>query len=162
MNAGDAFVSRPVTAEDGAFLRELYYDVRGPEFAMLPMAARMQLLDVQFEAQRRGYNEQYPGSEQLLIVVGEARAGRLWQHWSTEGLRVIDLSLISGYRRQGIGTALLIRLQRDAAARALPVRLSVRHDNPAARLYARLGFVERSSDAMYLQLEWRPGGDATG
>ena len=74
--------------------------------------------------------------------------------WSADALQVIDVSLLSSYRGRGIGTALLKSLQSQAAARRVPIRLSVRRGNRAARLYARLGFVEHSSDAVYRQLQW--------
>nr|ART40257.1 K396 [uncultured bacterium] len=41
---------------------------------------------------------------------------------------------------QGIGTAMLRRLLADAAARHPAIVLTVRASNPAARLYARVGF----------------------
>ena len=152
------FELRAVTSDDQAFLRALYSDVRGEEFAAarIPAAALESLLNTQFEAQRRHYESQYPGAEHLLILVDAAPAGRLWMHWSDEGLRVIDVSLMSRHRGRGIGTALLQSLQAQATARGAPIRLAVTRTNRAARLYARLGFNESGGDAVYRQLRWSP------
>jgi GNAT superfamily N-acetyltransferase len=45
-------------------------------------------------------------------------------------------------RGAGLGTALLVRLLEDARAHHDAVSLSVRADNPARRLYERLGFAD--------------------
>jgi ribosomal protein S18 acetylase RimI-like enzyme len=39
----------------------------------------------------------------------------------------------------------------------LPVRLHVERNNPALRLYQRLGFREVEDQGVYLALEWTPG-----
>jgi ribosomal protein S18 acetylase RimI-like enzyme len=50
--------------------------------------------------------------------------------------------VVPGREGQGIGSALLARLLAEVEGSAPAVSLSVRADNPARRLYARLGFVE--------------------
>jgi ribosomal protein S18 acetylase RimI-like enzyme len=53
----------------------------------------------------------------------------------------LAVAVAPGARGTGLGTALLTRLLDDAAGRFDAVCLSVRGDNPARRLYERLGFV---------------------
>ena len=61
----------------------------------------------------------------------------------------LDLIVIDPSRqRQGLGTALLQRLQAEALARGVPLWLSVYRTNPARRLYARLGCDERPRDEL--------------
>lgn len=43
-----------------------------------------------------------------------------------------------------------------ASARGLPVRLSVLVNNPARRLYERLGFRVSSIEHPRVKMEWRP------
>ncbi len=52
----------------------------------------------------------------------------------------LAVAVVPGYRGQGVGSALLERLLDAAAARYRSVSLSVSEDNPAAKLYERLGF----------------------
>jgi ribosomal protein S18 acetylase RimI-like enzyme len=156
------FTLRAVAADDQPFLRALHHALRRSEFAAAPLPPTVleQLLDTQFEAQRRHYAHQYPDAQQHLIILDGARVGHLWTQWSTTELRVIDVSLLDAFRRRGIGTSLLQWLQSAAGERGLPIRLSVRRGNPAVRLYARLDFAERASNQTYQQLEWRPKPDA--
>lgn len=151
MSVPSGYALRAVTPADLPFLRELNRGVRRDEF---PGAALEPLLDMQFDAQWRHYQAQYPHAEQWLILVDETPVGRVWVDWSAQSLHLIDLSVLAAYRRRGIGTALVESLQAQAAARQLPMTLSVRRDNPAARLYARLGFTEHAADEIYRHLTW--------
>lgn len=158
----DSFSLRPVTPADDAFLFELYASTR-PEFAALGLgeAQRLMLLRVQWMAQRHGYQSRYPRGEHQLVLVEEAPVGRLWVAREPEELRLVDVSLRPEHRGSGVGTALLRALQQEAATTGQPLRLSVARDNPAQRLYARLGFTPvgeaASHEEPYLALEWRPG-----
>src|SRR5689334_17067832 len=64
---------RPVTPADDAFLFELYASTR-PELAALGLggAPLRALLQVQWMAQRHGYQSRYPhGEHQLVLVDGQ-------------------------------------------------------------------------------------------
>lgn len=61
---------------------------------------------------------------------------------------------------RGLGTAILRHLMREAAARGVPLWLSVYRENHARRLYARLGFQERPRDPRRVYMVWPDGGDA--
>ncbi len=78
-----------------------------------------------------------------------------------EELRLVDISLLPAHRGSGVGTELLRALQQEATTAGKPLRLSVARDNPARRLYARLGFTPVAGSEVgaepYLALEWRPG-----
>jgi len=54
----------------------------------------------------------------------------------------LAMGLLPNYRGQGIGTMMLNVLLMAARERYATVALSVREENPAYRLYRRLGFVE--------------------
>lgn len=152
---------RPVTPEDDAFLFELYATTR-PDIASLglPEAQRDMLLRMQWLAQRQGYAARHPHAEHQLVLVGERPAGRLWVAREPTELRLVDISLLPAHRGSGLGTTLLQALQQEATATGKPLRLSVARDNPARRLYARLGFTTvegtEADAAPYLALEWKP------
>ncbi|MDY7226282.1 GNAT family N-acetyltransferase [Hyalangium rubrum] len=156
------FSLRSVTAEDDAFLFELYASTR-PDIASLGLgdAQRGALLRIQWLAQRQGYLARYPHGEHQLVLVEGHPAGRLWVAHEPAELRLVDLSLLPTHRGAGVGTALLRVLQEQAARAGTPLRLSVAQDNPARRLYARLGFMPVAAGAEsaldpYLALEWSP------
>ena len=52
----------------------------------------------------------------------------------------LSIAVLPEYRGQGIGTALLERMLATAQRQLAALSLSVSRDNPAARLYQRLGF----------------------
>jgi ribosomal protein S18 acetylase RimI-like enzyme len=56
---------------------------------------------------------------------------------------------------RGIGTALVRDLMGAAAGRGVPVRLSVLVNNPAQRLYQRLGFRVTRIEHPRVKMEWR-------
>jgi GNAT superfamily N-acetyltransferase len=59
----------------------------------------------------------------------------------------LDLVVIApSHQNRGIGEAVLRTLLDEAAARGVPLWLSVYRTNPARRLYARLGFSEHPRD----------------
>jgi ribosomal protein S18 acetylase RimI-like enzyme len=152
---------RHVTPEDDAFLFELYATTR-PDIASLglPGAQQDMLLRMQWLAQRQGYAARHPHAEHRLVLVDERPAGRLWVAREPAELRLVDISLLPAHRGSGLGTTLLRALQQEATAAGMPLRLSVARDNPARRLYARLGFTPveamEAGAAPYLALEWRP------
>lgn len=152
---------RAAAASDGAFLRDLYLDTRRDEFAMLalPAAQLEELLQLQFTAQSRQYAARYPRGEQYIVQHEGEAVGRLFVDRAPDGIRIVDVSLLQGHRGRGVGTGIVRALQAEAAARGVPLRLSVRRENPAARLYARLGFLEVAADEIYRELEW--WGEAT-
>lgn len=156
------FSLRPVTPEDDTFLFELYASTR-PELAALGLgeAQRQMLLRVQWMAQRQGYQSRYAHGEHQLVLVEGKPAGRLWVAREPGELRLVDVSLLPVHRGAGVGTGLLRALQQEAAAAGKPLRLSVARDNPAQRLYARLGFTPvggaETGTEPYLALEWSPG-----
>ncbi|MCB9681611.1 MAG: GNAT family N-acetyltransferase [Alphaproteobacteria bacterium] len=67
----------------------------------------------------------------------------------------LDLLVVAPARqRQGLGAAVLGRVQAEASARGVPLWLSVHRDNPARRLYARHGFDPRPRDDRRTWMVW--------
>ncbi len=148
---------RAATEADRPLLLALFSTIRRGEFAALgwPPAQLDQFLAQQFTAQERHYAAHYPGAEHSIILHEGSDAGRLYLHRGADEIRLVDIGLLPEQRNRGIGRQLLERIQAQAAAAALPLRLSVTPDNPAQRLYRRLGFVPGVHDGAYLSMEWR-------
>ncbi len=113
----------------------------------------------QFEAQRTGWSQMFPGSEHDVIVLGGRPIGRVWVHWSAEECLIVDLALLPEHRRQGIGTQIVRELLGAADERGLSTRAHVeRMNTPSLAFWTRLGFREISGDALFVEIE-RPAQD---
>jgi ribosomal protein S18 acetylase RimI-like enzyme len=151
-----AIALRPLAHDDRDFLVDLYSSVREPELAHVPWdaAARRAFIEQQFGAQDAHYREHYPGATLDVIEVDGERAGRLYVHGGPRDIRIMDIALAPAFRGRGIGTELLRSLisEADASGRTLSIHVEV--DNPARRLYERLGFRPVSEHGLYLRMEW--------
>lgn len=109
----------------------------------------------QFAAQTSHYARQYPGMSADVVVLAGEPAGRLLVARSDDEILVVDISLLPAFRGRGVGTALLRGLLDEAAAgRRLCVHVEM--DNPARRLYERLGFRPVSEHGIHVLLERTP------
>jgi ribosomal protein S18 acetylase RimI-like enzyme len=148
---------RPVVASDEDFLFEVYAGTRRDEVAAWGWDAAQQnmFLKMQFNVQRRVYEAQYPQDGHHLILLDDEPVGRLWVVRSDEEIHLVDIALLPAHRGQGIGGSLVQELLDEAARAGQPCRLQVLKSNPAARLYARLGFVQTGENGLYCHMEWR-------
>lgn len=152
------FELRRATSEDFAFVEGLFNDVRAPEFELAGLSGPQlaQLLAVQFRAQRTHYERAYPEREDFIIEVDGLSAGEWLVAELPAEIRLIDVSLLSAYRGQGIGTSLLTELLERANEAQKPVVLHVEMQNPAKRLYDRFGFKVEEEVGIYWRMRWAP------
>jgi len=143
---------------DREFVFSVYASTRTEELARVrwTLEERERFLRQQFRAQDHSYRTNYPGAEFLIIVVDGADGGRLYLHRRLEEIRIMDVALLPGFRRQGIGTYLLKELLREGQTSSRIVTIHVETFNPALRLYQRLGFTQVAENGVYLLMEWRP------
>lgn len=151
---------RPITLEDMDFLRKLYatnrYDI---DRLQLPQAQKEQFLSMQFEAQHDHYQRYFTNATFDLIRLGNEPIGRIYVAVNDDEIRLIDIALLPEYRGQGIGANLIDQLLQKSREISLPIRLRVEPDNPALRLYQRLGFQTIAAEQTNLQMEWNPASD---
>lgn len=149
---------RRVADADLPFLAELYASTRREEVAQVPWSEeqREAFLRWQFDSQHRHYREYYPNSEFLVVERRGERIGRLYVDRWQDQIRLVDVSLLPEHRGRGLGTALLQSVLDEGRACGLPVTIHVEHNNPAMRLYRRLGFRILDDEGIYYLLEWRP------
>ena len=158
--SGDApdIARRPATPSDQDFLARLYASTREDELAPVPWPAEQKaaFLAQQFAAQSAHYAKHYAGASFEVILVDGERAGRLIvARWDGE-IRIVDVSLLPEHRGRGVGSALLRPLLAEAAATDAVVTIHVEKNNPALRLYDRLGFRPVADEGVYLRMEHRP------
>ena len=115
----------------------------------------MEFLRTQFDAQDHHYREHYADTVRKLIQIDGARAGRLYIQYREHELRIVDIALLPDYRGYGIGGLLLGHVLDEARDAGKAVRIHVEKNNPAYRLYQRLGFSTLEDKGVYDLLEWR-------
>ncbi len=142
-------VVRPLTPSDEGFLWEMLYQalyvppgapplpheiVRQPEISRYvenwgePGDAGFAAIDVSVQ--------QPVGAAWIRLLTGERRG----YGYVDDATPELSVAVLPGYRGLGIGTKLMARLLAEAQSDYPAISLSVSADNPAARLYQRLGF----------------------
>lgn len=147
---------RAIAPSDLDFLQTVYASTRLAELQQVPWsdAEKQAFITMQFQAQHQHYQQHYTHTSFDLILLDDNPVGRLYLgRWTTE-LRIVDITLLPAYRRQGIGSYCLHRILAEATAHGLPVRIHVERFNPALTLYHRLGFRLLEDKEIYLFLEW--------
>jgi ribosomal protein S18 acetylase RimI-like enzyme len=147
---------RPEQSSDSELLLRVYASTRERELSLVPWseADKRAFVRSQFEAQHLHYHRHYASAEYSIILERGRPAGRLYVDRGPDELRVIDITLLPEYRGSGIGSALLLQLKEEAHAMGKPLTIHVERNNPALRLYSRLGFERVSDDGVYQLMAW--------
>ena len=147
---------RPITADDQSLLLRLYIESREGEFAAMgwPPAQLEMFLQMQFNAQKQSYELIYPDAEKSIIQVEGTDVGQLVVNDSKNCLTLVDISVLSGFRNQGIGGIVVRKLQTRAAESKVPLVLHVLRNSDALRLYNRLGFVISNESDIHFEMTW--------
>jgi GNAT superfamily N-acetyltransferase len=145
---------RPLDSSDEFFLFQVYASTRADEMALIswPPDVEEAFLRIQFRAQNQHYHTAYPQAIYQIIEWDGIPVGRIILNRADSLTSLVDISLLPAYRGQGFGTALISSLQAENNS----IRLHVLKSNPALNLYQRLGFVFKSEDELYLEMEWSP------
>jgi ribosomal protein S18 acetylase RimI-like enzyme len=139
---------RQATKNDIDFLRDLHWS------AMKEYVAQTWRWDEEF--QRQMFADQFDASQYQIIVVDGRDVGAMSVHRHREEIEVADIKLVTDFQRQGIGTAVIQDILKEAAAGGFAVGLQVLKVNPARSLYERLGFDIVSESDTHFGLEARP------
>jgi len=149
---------RPEVPEDAAFLFRLYAGTRAHEMKLVPWSDSQKeaFLRMQFQAQTAHYHQHYPDASYDVILRDGQAVGRLYVHRSEDAILVIDIALLPEHRGGGLGKQLLNDILSEAGAQGKPVQIYVERENPAMRLYTRLGFQKTRDQGIYYFMEWQP------
>jgi len=155
----DEIILQDLRPGDEAVLFALYLAVRSEELGMQewPEEIRDRVLRIQFDAQRRGYRDQYPGlDEQLILRSGSPVGWVIVDRSNARELHGIDIALLAEARRQGVGTRVMRSLQAEAAAGDRPMVIVVeRRNDRALAFHHRLGFRDAGETEVHHVMEWR-------
>ena len=141
---------RAATAADLPFLWDVLYEAIFVPQGQAP-PPRTVLRDPRVSHYLTGFPK-HPGDGGLVAETTAGPVGAAWHRrmpasdpgygFVRADVPEVTVALMPPYRGQGIGTALLRQLLADAGAAGYPaLSLSVQAQNPARRLYERLGFV---------------------
>ncbi|MGK7913163.1 MAG: GNAT family N-acetyltransferase [Synechococcus sp.] len=147
----------PIDVErDRDFLFQVYSSTREAELSVVgwPEEQKSEFLHLQFDAQRGYYQTRYPQAEYLCVYVDRRPIGRLYLDRQAGAFRILDITLLKQFRRQGIGTAILTSILKLANREKKIVTVLVERYNPALRLYRRLGFRQCREAGVSYVMEW--------
>jgi ribosomal protein S18 acetylase RimI-like enzyme len=139
---------------DRDFLFRVYASTRD-DLAVLPWPdeTKEAFLRQQFDARTRDYEARFAEARPAVVLRDGEPVGQLWVSRSQEEVRMLDVALLPEHRGAGVGTSLVVDLLAEGRAQRLPVRLHVRVDSPARRLYERLGFHPVGAADVYQMME---------
>jgi GNAT superfamily N-acetyltransferase len=102
---------------------------------------------MQFRGQMSAYAQMFPNSCCHVVMLDGKPSGRLWVAMLESEYHLVDIAVHPSLQSKGIGTALIQRLQQEAARARLPIRCCVFRFNP--------GSLRVREDLMHYYLEWR-------
>lgn len=142
-----------------AFMMNVYAQSRRKEVEKWGWADSeiREFLTMQFQIMMRSYKLQYPDLESRIIYGDQEPAGYMQLSKNDHGITLVSIMLLLHFQGKGLGTKVIRQLQAEARQHQCPIRLSVQADNPAQRLYSRLGFQVVDQNSTYLSMEWRDG-----
>ena len=107
--------------------------------------------DLSFEEHELRATTRLPSCEIVLLqgrVIGMIKVVRSERVWEIEQFQIEP-----EFQRQGLGTRVIRRVQAQATAAAVRLKLAVLSVNPAARLYLRTGFVALRETGGVIEME---------
>ncbi len=152
----EGFSVRPLNPQDEHFLWEmLYHAIYVPEGHEAPPRSILEEPKLAHYVSQWG---QRSGDLGLVAVIQDTDqpVGAAWLRLFSRrnpGYGFVDdhtpelsIAVLPDYRRQGLGSLLLTTLLEASRQKFAAVSLSVSSDNPARRLYQRLGFIVVNDD----------------
>lgn len=104
-------------------------------------------------AKMQSYEKSWPNLQQYLIKNNNTFLGLVLTARSESTLHIIDLIVTKQYRNKGIATSVLKALHQQAiSSNITSLKLSVAKENPAIKLYLKLGFKTSAKSESYFQM----------
>jgi RimJ/RimL family protein N-acetyltransferase len=153
-----AVTLRPARPDDEPFLAAVYGSTREQELAMTPWTAeqRQAFIKFQFDAQSAHYRTEYPEAEQSIIMLGDRPVGRIYLDRRESEIRILDITVLTQYRGQGIGTPIIRDVMEEAARAGKTVSINLDSFSQSHQLFARLGFKSTETTSFHTLYVWNP------
>jgi ribosomal protein S18 acetylase RimI-like enzyme len=158
-DATGSITLRPAGPGDEEFLIEVYASSREYEMSLVPWPGEQKVafLTMQFAAQQQHYKSHYPDAKHDIILSDGSPVGRVYVAVKDEGIRILDITLLTRFRGKGIGTPLIEGLMNEARVAGKPLSIYVESFNRSISLFERLGFNRIKEDGVNVLLEWQAG-----
>jgi ribosomal protein S18 acetylase RimI-like enzyme len=147
LGAAPSFELRRAHESDYAFVERLYVGTMQPLLTELGSWDERLVL-AKF---RRSFN----AAEASIISVDGEDVGWLQTSESQRNINLHQIHIAENFRSRGIGGSLIKGMLKEALAKKKSVCLNVVKNNPAIRLYLRLGFRVIREDGDRFRMEWR-------
>ena len=136
---------RPVQGSDEDFLREVFASARADELAAVqwPKEQKAAFVEHQFRAQASSYRTHFPNATYEIVLADSEPVGRLYLDRRSDEIRILELTLLTQFRNQGIGTQLLRGLCAEARQKGHLVGVHITRQARSMNLARRLGFEKR-------------------
>lgn len=131
-----------VRDKDLPFIEKVYRSTREDELKKTNWTddQKERFVIMQSMAQTAEYQKKYPGAEHQIIFYKNKPAGRLFTWESGAQFHLIDITILPEFKNKGIGSSVLKGLIMKTVQQKKRFTLFVARDNPAKRLYEKLGF----------------------
>ncbi len=139
---------RPATVDDSEFI---YVTKR---LALGEMISATWGWDEAF--QRDYHTKNFDPAETEIVRYDGNEVGCLIRRDEPEYAMLESIYILPDFQNRGIGSALVIRLQAEAAEKGKPARLHVLKINPAVGLYKRLKFRIIAETGNHYIMQWEP------
>src|ERR1700730_9573341 len=118
---------RPERAADGEFRFDRFCGSRPPgeDLAALDAPLRERLMRQLFCGQNASYGANYPNARCEIVEHAGAPLGRIVPAPTPDAVLIVDIALISSWRRRGIGASLVNGVLDEAREAGVAARLSV-------------------------------------
>jgi ribosomal protein S18 acetylase RimI-like enzyme len=111
---------------------------------------------MQYAGQKSTYAAEFPNAKDQVILLDGTPVGRLLLDHRHDSIHGVDIAILRAARNLGAGTAVLVGLFEDCAKKGARFTLSVTKNNPAIRLYERLGCRIDGDNVTHYSMTWSP------
>jgi ribosomal protein S18 acetylase RimI-like enzyme len=148
-----------VMPDDEPFLQELYAETRDDLNEFISDESQLRkLLAMQYSGQKATYSAEFPNAVDQIVLLDGDPVGRLLLDHRQDSTHGVDIAILKSARNLGVGSAVLSRLFEECSKKGVRFTLSVVKNNPAIRLYERLGCRIGGDHVTHLSMTWRPDG----
>ncbi len=148
---------RPRKAKDEAFLREAYESSRDEELKNVLWENRQQkdfFFRQQFDAQQLNFDNFYEKLDYDIIEYHGKPIGRLILEWKDNHLHCVDIIIMTKYRKQKIGTAIMDAIVKEIDRREISASLMFEKWKPyLEKFYEGYGFKRTKEYPMHYYME---------
>jgi ribosomal protein S18 acetylase RimI-like enzyme len=143
---------------DTEFLFQLFGEIKIAELNAYAWPEQMlnQLIAMQYNGYEQTIKHEYPNADDFVIMVNSENAGRLQLDKNENGFRIINISLLPAFQKNGIGSKIIKDVLTEADLKNKPVYLEVDRTNPAFNLYKRLDFEVYDQDELKYSMRYMP------